>query len=231
MRLKWFPRSWVQIITDNYVIYFDPSYIATYYKRNLKKIVFSDREDDVLPEELRIADIILISHIHKDHCKEVTKNRISYNNTLIYTPENYSKSDDKRIKIVKPNSLIEIENVKVNILPSYNTPNGNSTRKVHKLGQCNGYILSIEGKKIYFTGDTDFIPEMNDIKDVDIALLPIGGIYTMDIKEAIKAAVTIEPKLVIPIHHLSSDPLLFKNELEKYNIKTRVLNIGEEIEI
>ncbi len=157
----------------------------------------------------------MISHIHKDHCKEVTINRISNGNTLIYTPENYSRNDDKRIKIVKPNSLIEIENVKVSILPSYNTPNGNSTRKVHKLDHCNGYILSIEGKRIYFTGNSDFIPEMNDIKDVVIALLPIGGIYTMDIKEAIKAAVTIKPKLVIPVHLLSSDPLLFKNELEK----------------
>lgn len=184
-----------------------------------------------MPEELRIADIILISQIHKDHCKEVTINRISDANTLIYTPENYSNNDDKRIRIVKPNSLIEMENVKVNILPSYNTLNGSSTKKVHKLGKCNGYILSIEGKRIYFTGDTDFIPEMNDIRDVDIVILPIGGVYTMDIKEVIKVAVTIKLKLVIPVHHLSSDPPVLKEELEKCNIKTRVLNTGEEIEI
>ncbi len=70
MIIKWFPRSWIQIKTAKFVIYIDPSYMSTYFNKYNRKIVFSEAEDDCLPESLEPGNLILVSHIHKDHCKE-----------------------------------------------------------------------------------------------------------------------------------------------------------------
>jgi len=62
-------------------------------------------------------------------------------------------------------------------------------------------LITIEGKTIYHAGDTDSIPEMKELEDIDVALLPIGGTYTMDVNKAVQDAITITPKAVIPMHH------------------------------
>lgn len=229
MIIKWFPRSWIQIITSEYNIYIDPSYMSTYYIKYPKKIIFSEVEDDSLPEDLEKGNLILISHIHKDHCKEITIDRLSNENTIVLTPKKYRKEVNDRIKIVTPQSKYYFENILIEIVDAYNTIEGNSTKKVHKKGQCVGFIINIDNKRIYFSGDTDFIPEMKDIRDIDIALIPIGGTFTMDINEAIEAAISVKPKFVIPIHHLKADPLEYKMKLEgKTDINVIVLDIGEE---
>ena len=76
--------------------------------------------------------------------------------------------------------------MKIKVVDAYNTPQGSSTRKLHKKGNCVGYVITIEGKTIYHAGDTDFIPEMKELGKIDVALLPIGGKFTMDIEEAVK---------------------------------------------
>jgi len=63
------------------------------------------------------------------------------------------------------------------------------------------YIINTDGKRIYHAGDTDFIPEMKELKEIDVALLPVGGTYTMDAAEAAKAANTIKPKVAVPMHY------------------------------
>jgi L-ascorbate metabolism protein UlaG (beta-lactamase superfamily) len=91
-----------------------------------------------------------------------------------------------------------------------------------------GYILDVEGKTLYHAGDTDFITEMKELGNIDVALLPIGGTFTMTISEAIKAALVIKPKVVIPMHPMRADPQVFKNKLEvQSDIKVEVLQIGE----
>ena len=95
---------------------------------------------------------------------------------------------------------------------AYNTEKGSSTRKQHKKGKGIGYVLNIGDKTIYHAGDIDFIPDMEQLQDVDIALLPMGGKFTMDWHEAVKATLLIKPELVIPIHHLNSG---HKNCVEK----------------
>jgi L-ascorbate metabolism protein UlaG (beta-lactamase superfamily) len=229
MIIKWFPRSWIQIKTSNCVIYIDPSFMSTYFKKYSKKIIFSEAEDDSLPEDLEKGDLILISHIHKDHCKEVTINRLSDKNTIVLTPKKYKKEDSDKIKIITPESQYHFKDILIEITSAYNTSEGNSTKKVHKRGSCLGYIINIDNKRIYFSGDTDFIPEMKDIKDIDIAIVPIGGTFTMDIYESMEAVIAIKPKCVVPVHHLKSDPFEYKRKLEeKTYIKVIVLDIGEE---
>jgi len=74
INIKWFPNSWFQIKTKNQIIYIDPAYLSTYFAKYPKRIEFSKWPDpiDGLPEELEKANIILITHNHKDHCKNVT---------------------------------------------------------------------------------------------------------------------------------------------------------------
>lgn len=252
MFLKWFPRSWIQVKAGDLVIYFDPSYISSYYKKYSKKIIFSQEEDDCLPEELEKADLILVSHIHKDHCKDITLKRLSKETTVVLTPQKYKDSEDSRVRITKsgnkyvfekgilseyaPDSYplyenkseeVNSEHITIKTVDAYNTESGHSVRKVHKKGKCVGYIIGIEGKRIYFSGDTDYIPEMKQLTDIDIAIVPIGGIFTMDMEEAVEAVLEIRPKHVIPVHHLKNDPREFKAMLEKrMDIDVRLLETG-----
>ena len=86
----------------------------------------------------------------------------------------------------------------------------------------------MKGKTIYHAGDTDFIPEMKELRDIEVALLPIGGAFTMDIQEAVEAAIAIKPTIVIPMHNFKSDPQEFKDKVEaKLDIKVVPLKIGE----
>ena len=121
--------------------------------------------------------------------------------------------------------------IKVRAVDAYNTEKGSSTRKVHHKGSGLGYLLVMGGKTIYHAGDTDLIPEMKKLGPVDVALLPIGGTFTMDIEDAVKAAMTIKPGTVIPIHRSKADPLVFKKVEGKSKIKVVPLGVGEAFRI
>jgi len=88
--------------------------------------------------------------------------------------------------------------------------------------------FKVGDKKIYHAGDTDLIPEMEGIADadVDVALLPIGDTYTMDIEEASEAAIKMNPKVAIPMHIKGADPNLFKDKVES-DSSTKVVILGE----
>ncbi|MFT4143726.1 MAG: MBL fold metallo-hydrolase [Mobilitalea sp.] len=230
MKIKWFPRSWIQLKSSSgYVIYIDPSYMSTYFKNYNNKIIFSEEEDDVLPEELEKGNLILISHIHKDHCKEVTIKRLSHRNTIVLTPKKYNKELDKNAMVVKSGDKYQFENILIEVVHAYNISEGNSKKKVHKKEECAGYIINVDNKRVYFSGDTDLISEMKDISNIDIAIIPIGGIFTMDMDEAEEAMLNMKPKIVIPVHHLKQSPFDYKHRMEKLNIDVVVPVIGEEI--
>lgn len=228
--LKWFPPSWFQIKTSDKVIYIDPAYLKTYFINYPGKVEFSTWPDpiDGLPEKnLKKADLILITHHHKDHCKKVTFNRLKDKNTLILAPEMCTKELGKKIKTVKPGEEFNFENIKIKTVEAYNTEYGNSTRKLHHKGNGVGYLITLEGKTIYHAGDTDFIPEMKELGKVDVALIPIGGTFTMDLEEAVEAVIIIKPKLVIPMHMKDTDPEEFKKIVEeRSNIMVLPQDIG-----
>lgn len=249
MLLKWFPPAWFQIRTAEALIYIDPAYLTTHFVDYPSKIEFSRWPNpiDGLPEKLEPADIILVTHAHKDHCKRVTVDRLRTAGTLVLAPKGclseLTEGDtaidastappiDESLRIVKPGDKITRAGVKVRVVEAYNTQEGDSTQKLHKKGLGVGYLVTAEGKTIYHAGDTDLIPEMAELGAIDVALLPIGGTYTMDALEAVEAAMRIAPKIVVPMHRLKADPLVFRYGLEtRSDIEVAALRTGETLEI
>jgi len=141
------------------------------------------------------ADIILATHDHFDHCSVEDIEKISKSDTIIVGPRKIAKILKGQIKTISPGEKINIKDIEIEGIPSYNLNKSFHQKKEENLG----FIIKIKDTKIYHTGDTDFIPEMENIK-CDICLLPVGGTYTMDAKEAAKAADVIKPKIAIPMH-------------------------------
>lgn len=148
------------------------------------------------------ADIILITHAHYDHCSVNDVKKIIKPQTMILAPQECITKFEGMVKIqnlvaVAPNKNYAIDKTNVSTIPAYNV-----SKEFHpKNNAWVGYIINIDGLKIYHAGDTDFIPEMKGL-DVDIALLPVGGTYTMDAKEAAAATDAIKPKMyAIPMHY------------------------------
>ncbi len=233
--IKWFPPSWFQIKTGSHITYIDPAYLKTYFTHYPKRIEYSQWPDpiDGLPEELEQGDIILITHHHKDHCKKVTVDRLKNDKTTILATKYCSKELGQAITVVKPGMEICIGNIKVKTVDAYNKEQVDKKKRMHKKGRGVGYVLSVEGKRIYHAGDTDLIPAMEHIGNIDLALLPIGGRdFTMDIHEAVQAAKRINPKVIIPMHRFGSDPVEYKALVEKdSSIKVEPLGIGETYQL
>ena len=235
IHIKWFPTSWFQIKSGHYTIYIDPAYLRTNFIHYPKRIEYSQWPDpiDGLPEELEKADIILVTHYHKDHCKKVTVNRLKKEKTKIIAPKQCSKELGKEITVVKPGLEMKIGNIKIRTIEAYNEKNDEKTKLMHKKGIGVGYIITIDGKTIYHAGDTDLIPEMDHLENIDVALLPIGGKeFTMGLSDAVKAAKKINPKVVIPMHRFESSAEEYKKMVEdETSVKVEPLDIGETYQL
>jgi L-ascorbate metabolism protein UlaG (beta-lactamase superfamily) len=150
------------------------------------------------------GDIILITHAHYDHCSVEDLKKVVKEGTAIICPADCQSKltkieKDIDIKIIKPGKTENIGEISIEAVPAYNIE-----KSFHeKSHEWVGYIIDIGGKRIYHAGDTDLIPEINDIGGegkIDLALLPVGGNYTMDSKDAAKAAFLLKPGLAVPMH-------------------------------
>ncbi|MBN2032722.1 MAG: MBL fold metallo-hydrolase [Deltaproteobacteria bacterium] len=160
------------------------------------------------------ADLILISHDHFDHCSPEDVAKVQGKGTVIVTEKNSATKLSGDIRIIKPGDVLDVEGVKVTGVPSYNTDKDFHPRRNSWLG----FIVELDGVRIYHAGDTDFIPEMKNFR-ADIALIPVSGTYVMNADQAVKAALSINPKLAIPMHYGAivgdeKDALRFKEKLE-----------------
>lgn len=153
-------------------------------------------------EEPHDADYILITHDHYDHFSPEDIKKVAGSNTILIVPEKMQGKANKaadlvsRIITVKPGVHCEIDDLEIETAPAYNI-----LKPFHpKSAEWVGYILRVDGKRIYIAGDTDATKEAKSVK-CDIALVPIGGTYTMDAKKAAELVNTICPSVAIPVHY------------------------------
>jgi|TARA_B100000315_G_scaffold12218_1_gene11678 L-ascorbate metabolism protein UlaG (beta-lactamase superfamily) len=142
------------------------------------------------------ADLILVTHEHFDHCSPGDIAKIQKPETVIVTEKDAAKKLEGNVKVVRPGQTIDVDEIKIEAVPAYNTDKTFHPKENGWLG----FIVDMEGVRIYHAGDTDFIPEMNQF-EVDIALLPVSGTYVMTAVDAMEAALAIRPKLAIPMHY------------------------------
>lgn len=197
------------------------------------KIIYIDPYN--IKEGSEKADLILITHSHYDHCSIADIKKIIKEGTkIVVTADCQSKITRFdvliKIEVVEPGSELVFGDIKISVLPAYNVD-----KPFHSKDECwVGYLIKLKNVFIYHAGDTDVIPEMQKLTGYKqqgkklIALLPIGGRFTMSVDEAVEAAKIIKPFLTIPIHYGSvvgteEDAKEFKELCEEEGIRVEVL--------
>ncbi len=141
------------------------------------------------------ADVICITHSHFDHLSPEDVKKIRKPATVLVGPADCKTGFGDAFKEIRPGGKHTIGDVTVEAVRAYNTD-----KNFHpKDNNWVGFIVTVDGVRIYHCGDTDVIPEMSDV-NVDVALLPVGGIYTMTVQQAADAVVKINPKVAVPMH-------------------------------
>jgi len=170
------------------------------------------------------ADLILITDIHGDHMDANLVNELSKDGTEIMAPPAVVKT----ITAAKPISNGESKEWngwKIEAIPMYNMKRGPSEGKFyHDKGRGDGFVMTYGGKRFYISGDTEAIPEMEALKNIDVAFVCMNLPFTMTPEEAAGAVKAFHPKVVIPYHYGMSDLNAFKKDLEGTGIDVRILD-------
>lgn len=170
------------------------------------------------------ADLILITDIHGDHMDPGSISQISKSGTEIFAPPAVVKT----VFTAHPISNGETktwEGWTIEAIPMYNLKRGPALGVLyHPKGRGNGYVLTYGGKRFYFSGDTENIPEMRALRNIYVAFVCMNLPYTMPPEEAADAVKAFHPQIVIPYHYHGSDLNFFKNDLQGTGIEVRLLD-------
>jgi len=165
----------------------------------------------------KAPDMILVTDIHGDHFDLNTLNAVRTGSTTLIVPKAVADKmpDDMKSKAVIMNNGDKktLSGITVTAIPMYNLPE--KTDAMHTKGRGNGYVLGIGGKNIYISGDTQGIPEMRALKDIDVAFVCMNLPYTMDVPEAVDAVLAFKPKIVYPYHYRGRNGMSDVNAFKK----------------
>jgi L-ascorbate metabolism protein UlaG (beta-lactamase superfamily) len=190
--LEWLGHSGFRIRVGGAVVYLDPY-----------------RVRDGAPP----ADLILVTHGHYDHFSPQDIERLSARGTWLIGPAAVAERVGGQVHSIAPGEVLEdelVRGVHVRAIAAYNTSKRDADGNPFHPRDAGwvGYELNVRGERLYHSGDTDVIPEMDSVTGVDVALLPVSGVYVMTVREAAEAARRIQPRVAVPMHwgeHLGSE--------------------------
>ncbi|MDR5589825.1 MBL fold metallo-hydrolase [Christiangramia sp. SM2212] len=169
-------------------------------------------------------DFILITDIHGDHMNAETLNALELEDTKIIVPEAVQKKLPEELQsnlmVMNNGETQEIMGFTVKAIPMYNLPQTKDA--MHVKGRGNGYVLEMNNERLYISGDTEDIPEMRDLKNIDVALVSMNLPYTMPVDQAADGVLAFKPKKVIPYHYRGKDGFSDVNKFKE------LVNKGDE---
>jgi L-ascorbate metabolism protein UlaG (beta-lactamase superfamily) len=177
---------------------------------------------------LAAPDLIVITDIHGDHFDPKTIEAINTNKAPIVMPQAVADKmptgDKEKMIVLKNGDKTMQQGISIMAVPMYNLPE--AADAFHTKGRGNGYVLTIGGKNIYISGDTEDIPEMRALKNIDIAFVCMNLPYTMDVNQAAQGVLAFKPKVVYPYHYRGQDVNTFKSLVNAgdKNIEVRLRN-------
>jgi len=168
------------------------------------------------------ADVILVTHEHFDHFDRDAIAALKKDATEVIANPAVQKMLGFGVAMTNGESRITAKGIKLDAVPAYNTTPGHT--QFHPKGRDNGYVLTIDDFRIYIAGDTEDIPEMATLKDINIAFLPCNQPYTMTPEQVAKAARTIKPKVLFPYHYSQTPIKRVMDLLSDTSIDVRIRN-------
>ena len=187
------------------------------------KVIYVDPAKPAPLDGLPKADLILLTDIHGDHMDAASIATVSKAGTVIWAPEAVAKTVTAATVIANGDTR-QWGGFTIEAVPMYNQKRGPAPGKLfHDKGRGNGYVITYGGKRFYISGDTEGIPEMRALKNIDVALVCMNLPYTMPPEEAAEAVKAFHPAIVIPYHHRGSDLAVFEKGLAGSGIEVRKL--------
>ncbi|MEX0686843.1 MAG: MBL fold metallo-hydrolase [Balneolales bacterium] len=167
-------------------------------------------------------NLIFITDIHGDHLDSETLDALNTENTLFVVPQAVADQLERKdqLVIMDNGDAEEIMKLEVSAIPMYNLPGDEPIR--HTKGRGNGYLINFGDMKVYLSGDTEDIPEMRNLEDIDIAFVCMNLPYTMDINQASDAVIDFQPSVVYPYHHRGQDIEEFKKLVDDADVDVEV---------
>ena len=191
------------IKTDKGDLTVTPIQHATFVMKWGEKTIFVDPTGggDAFKEHGK-ADLILITDIHSDHFDPKTLSAVRSPEAMLVAPAAVAEkmgADKAGVTVLANGETSTLGDIQILAVPMYNLTE--DRKKNHPKGRGNGYVLTIGGKRVYISGDTEDIPEMRQLKDIDAAFVCMNLPYTMDVEHAADAVLTFKPKVVYPYHY------------------------------
>jgi L-ascorbate metabolism protein UlaG (beta-lactamase superfamily) len=191
------------------------------------KIVYADPVSRVADfKNMPKADLILVTHEHGDHFDTEAIKRLSKKETVVILSAKCSLDSAENI-VMKNNDTTIVQGIRIEAVPAYNIIHKRKNgRPFHEKGTGNGYVITFSDKRIYIAGDTENIPEMKNLTDIDAAFLPMNLPYTMSPAMAADAARSFRPKILYPYHYgdTNTDELIDLLKEDK-DIEIRIRNM------
>jgi len=176
------------------------------------------------------ADLILITDIHGDHLNAETLNAIETSKAKLVVPQAVADQLPEKLKgketVLANGKKITEAGITISAIPMYNLPEAQDSR--HTKGRGNGYVLNLGGKTVYISGDTEDIPEMRALKNIDVAFVCMNLPYTMDIEQASSAVLEFKPKIVYPYHYRGQGGL---NDVEGFKKLVNAVNPSIDVRL